>query len=256
MTGHDRDIWSTITETIRRGVKNAPGVTRYREPLIATVPADDVHIIALPGTVDPTHLSPGDLLPGARYVVVFFLPFDPAQVGTNRLSRTVVSREWALAYLETNDRIAEITHQLIRVLAEMGIRAAAEPPTDNFDRDTLVSRWSHKSVAVAAGLGSFGLHHMVITEAGCSGRFGSVVVDVTLPEMKGEMKERCLYFHNGSCRVCIDLCPVHALGVEHKIDKQRCWQRCLGVASQYRELGQAEVCGKCAMGPCAFRSPI
>ncbi len=40
---------------------------------------------------------------------------------------------------------------------------------------TMACAWSHKSAAAIAGLGSFGLHRMLITDAGCAGRCGSLL---------------------------------------------------------------------------------
>jgi epoxyqueuosine reductase QueG len=190
-----------------------------------------------------------------RSVVSFFLPFDRWVVDANAQDRAQVAHEWATAYVETNALIGRITAHLVKSLAEQGVRAAAEPATHNFDPLTLISQWSHKSVAVIAGLGSFGLHHMVITDAGCAGRFGSLVIDAPLPLTPAEPKERCLYFYDGSCQECILRCPVGALLRDDPINKQRCWNRCLDVAREYSHLGLAQCC-KCAVGPCSFESAV
>lgn len=200
-------------------------------------------------------MMPRDLLPDARAVISFFLPFEPWVVKANARPREHVAREWAVAYVETNALIGRVTRHLISLLAERDIRAAAEPVTDNFDPVNLISRWSHKSVAVIAGLGSFGLHHMVITDVGCAGRFGSLVIDAELLVISAEPRDRCLYFRDGSCLACIARCPVGAL-TEEGVDKQRCWKRCLEVAAEYEHVGKAEVCGKCAIGPCSFESAL
>ncbi len=244
-----------IVEMIKRDVTEANTVTGYRAPLIGFADAGDPRFRQLREDVEPTHLTPEELLPGARSVVSFFLPFEPWVVKANARKRKGVAREWAVAYVETNDLIGRITRHLISALAERDVRAAGEPATNNFDPDTLISRWSHKSVAIIAGLGSFGLHHMVITDAGCAGRFGSLVVDTDLPIGAPEPQDRCLYFHDGSCRACVTRCPVEAL-TKDGIDKQRCWNRCLEVAEVYKQVGKAEACGKCAIGPCSFESAI
>ncbi len=245
-----------ITTAVRRQVAEAGTVTRYREPLVGFVAADDSRFTALRREVHPTHMLPQDLLPGARSVVSFFLPFDPQVVEANAQHRDRVAREWAVAYIETNALIGQITAALTEGLAGQGIRAAAEPATHNFDPVSLVSRWSHKSVAVIAGLGSFGLHHLVITDAGCAGRFGSLVLDADLLTSTVEPKERCLYYHDGSCLECVLRCPVGALDESGAIDKQRCWERCLKVARGFERLGRADVCGKCSYGPCALESAV
>jgi epoxyqueuosine reductase len=251
-----RRLTEPIINTIKRQVSEAGTVTRYREPLVGFVAADAPGFAQLRSTVDPMHMSPQDLLPGARSVVSFFLPFDPDVVHANARHRDEVAREWAVAYVETNALIGLITAALTETLARWGIRAAAEPATHNFDTVSLVSRWSHKSVAVLAGLGSFGLHHLVITDAGCAGRFGSLVVDAELPRFAPKPRERCLYFHDGSCVECVMRCPVGALDEANGIDKQCCWARCLETAARFTDLGQADVCGKCSYGPCALESAV
>lgn len=245
-----------ITATIQRQVIEAGTVTGYREPLVGFVAADDPRFPDLRRVAEPTHMMPQDLLPGARSVVSFFLPFARWVVQANAQHKEKVAREWAEAYVETNALIGRITAHLVESLARRGVRAAAEPATHNFDPLSLVSRWSHKSVAVIAGLGSFGLHHMVITDSGCAGRFGSLVVDADLPIAPAKPKERCLYFHDGSCLECVLRCPVGALDEDNPFDKQRCYHRLLSVAKEYQHLGLADACGKCAIGPCSFESAV
>lgn len=235
---------------ISRAVKDAPTVTRYRDPLVAFAAASNPRFADLRVIVDPRHMLPQDLLPGARSVVSFFLPFSADVPESNAQSRAAVSREWALAYTETNEFIARITRDLTRELAALGVRAAGTPPTGHSDRETLLSTWSHKSVAVIAGLGSFGVHHMVITDAGCAGRLGSLVVDVDLPVDAAPPVERCTFFHEGGCLECVARCPVGALDERRGIDRHLCWDRCRAAAMELAEPG-AHVCGKCATGPCA-----
>jgi epoxyqueuosine reductase QueG len=230
--------------------------TQYRRPLVGFAPADAPGFAELHHAVHPTHLLPHDMLPGARSVVSFFLPFAPWVVEANAQHRKQVADEWAVAYVETNDLIGRITACLIEALAQCGIRAAAEPATYNFDPVTLVSRWAHKSVAVIAGIGSFGLHQLIITDAGCAGRFGSLVLDADLPATKAEPKHRCLYFHDGSCLECVMRCPADALDPSEPLDKQSCWQRCQDVGEEFKHLGPTEVCGKCATGPCSAESAV
>jgi epoxyqueuosine reductase len=245
-----------ITATIQYEVAEAGTITDYREALIGFAAADDPRFPALRRVIGPTHMLPQDLLPGARAVVSFFLPFAYGVVEANAKHKKKIAREWAEAYVETNALIGRITTHLIQSLAERGVRAAAEPATHNFDPVSLVSGWSHKSVAVVAGLGSFGLHRMVITDSGCAGRFGSLVIDNDLPFTPAQVKERCLYFHDGSCLECILRCPVDALDENGRFNKQRCYQRLLGVAKEYEYLALADVCGKCAIGPCSFESAV
>ncbi len=220
--------------------------------------ADDPGFEDLTSFVGFDHYLPGDLLPGARSIVCFFLPFSPNIVHANQAHQDLVAREWAIAYQETNALINRVTSRLIEDLGRYGIRAAAEPATGNFDYSALKSRWSHKSIAVMSGIGSFGLHQMVITDSGCAGRFGSFALDVELPVTKPSSKERCEYYANGACSDCVLACPVHALAEDDPFNRQACWGQCLRNGEYFRDLGDdIHICGKCAvLGPCALESAV
>jgi epoxyqueuosine reductase QueG len=250
------DLITLITATIRKLVADADTTTQYRKPLVGCVAADDPCFLGLRRVADPKHMVPEELLPGARSVVSFFLPFAPWVLEANAQHRERVAREWAVAYVETNDLIGRIAASLIESLAAQGIRAAAEPATHNWDPKTYASRWSHKSVGVIAGLGSFGLHQMVITDAGCAGRFGSLVLDAQLPTAPAQPRERCLYFHDGSCRECVLRCPVGAISESAPLDKLRCHENLHSVTQVFTNMGKADVCGKCAIGPCSLASAV
>lgn len=245
-----------IVDIIEREVARSEGVTAYRTPLVGFASAADPRFGELQRSVEPTHFLPEEMLPGARTVVSFFLPFAAWVVEANAQDRHRVARAWPVAYLETNALIGRITDRLIEALADQGVRAAAAPATHNYDPVDLICRWSHKSVAVIAGLGSFGLHRMVITDAGCAGRFGSLVMDAELAFTPPPVKERCLYFHDRSCWECITRCPVDALTMEGAIDKQRCNHRLLGLAKGFGGEEVADACGKCAIGPCSLESAV
>lgn len=245
-----------IRETIIHEVNNNDFVTTYRDPLVEFVAAIDPDFSNLSKWTEFKHLMPENLLPGARSVVSFYLPFAPEIAYANEKDKEQVAREWAIAYQDTNALIGQIASRLIELLSQSGIQAAAEPATGNFDKDALKSYWSHKSIAVLAGIGSFGLHQLVITDAGCTGRFGSIVIDAELPIEKPERKERCEYFKLGTCMDCVFGCPVNALDEEEPFNRQSCWEQCLKNAEAFLDLGaEVQVCGKCAVvGPCALES--
>lgn len=256
MPSNASSLAQLIIDTVRRDVTEAGTVTAYREPLVRFADASNPRFSELQRLVGTDHMLPQDLLAGTESVVSYFIPFENDVVKANTRDRRAVADEWALAYVETNELIGRIAVHLIALLADRGVRAASEPASGNFSSDSLTSRWSHKSVAVIAGLGGFGLHHMVITDAGCAGRLGSLVIDAPLPVAPVDHRERCLWFYDGSCRACVEGCPMDALSDDAAIDKQRCWERCLDVAELYEHLGTAEVCGKCVIGPCSFESPL
>jgi epoxyqueuosine reductase QueG len=250
------ELAAFITEVILYEVAGAGTTTSYRQPLVSFIDAGDSRFSELQIVASESHFTPQNLLPGARAVVSFFLPFSHQVVEANSLNKKNVALEWAVAYVETNALIESINQKLIELLDERGVRGAAEPPTKNFDPVTLESHWSHKSVAVIAGLGSFGLHQMVITDSGCAGRFGSLVIDVDLPVAKSSVKERCLYYFDRSCLDCVVNCPVNAIDEDAGLNKGRCWQHLQNVTKEYEHLGDVEVCGKCAIGLCAVESAV
>lgn len=244
------DLGVRLRTRISEMVATAPTVTRYREPLVGFAAAADPLFGQMKQIIGERALLPADLLPEARSVVSWFVPFHHSLVEANRQS-SPVAREWAVAYIETNRLINDISHCLAGWLAEMDVRAATVPATHNFDVETLTSRWSHKSVAYIAGLGTFGVHQMLITERGTAGRFGSLVMSAVVPPTPRPTAEFCLHRQDGGCLVCVKNCPVGALS-SLGFDRQRCYQQVLAVDAHFADLELCDVCGKCAVGPCAL----
>jgi epoxyqueuosine reductase len=252
------ELAKLITKAIIQCMRERKTRTQYRQPIVGFVAALDPGLADLSKSIGFDHRSPDELLPGAKTIVSFFLPFAPEIPTANAMDKELVARQWALAYVETNALIGTITSRLIEVLKPHGVRAAAEPATGNFDEAALKSHWSHKSLAVLAGIGSFGLHHMVITDAGCAGRFGSLVIDAEIPFEKPTPKERCEHFASSSCLECVLACPVNAISEEAPFDRRACWAQCLKNGQDFLDLGDdVHICGKCAVvGPCALESGV
>lgn len=241
----------TIIDIINETIRKSNCRTRFREPLTGCAPADDPQFSRLREAAHPNHLLPEEMLPGARSVFAFFLPFDSRLVEKNR-KHPYVSREWAEAYVETNQLIKDICKEIYRYLADMGFNAAYEQPTHNFDSELLLSNWSHKHIAYVCGLGSFGRNTMLITGGGCAGRFGSLVTDAYL---EPSAQTRPLYHpFCERCDYCARICPVSALR-DGSFDKAACYRRLLEVNDFFSDLPLTDVCGKCACGPCALRDP-
>jgi epoxyqueuosine reductase QueG len=243
-----RDLYGRIQNQIVDLVVSSNTETEYRPPLVAMVSAHEPRFAAMSDIV-PGHLVPQDLLPEAETVCSFFVPFARSVVASNR-SGDVASEAWARAYVETNGLLSHICQVLESELSEIGIAAAWAPPTHNFDPQRLISAWSHKSIAAIAGLGKFGHHKMLITEAGCAGRFGSIVLDVEVDLPPRQLLGEVCSFDRG-CRACVKKCPVGAL-TEDSFDRHHCYEMCLDNDARFPDW-LADVCGKCATGPCAMR---
>lgn len=108
--------------------------TRWRQPVVRYASASDPLFPELKRAVRPSHAMPQDLLPGARTVIAYFLPFAREIVTGNPKNR-LASREWAVGYVETNRLIIELNERLASVLESGGYRAAKLPPTHNFDKE-------------------------------------------------------------------------------------------------------------------------
>lgn len=223
----------------------------FRQPIIGVSAANDPLYAELKQIIGPEHLYPHDILPGAKTVISFFIPFSEHVVTSNR-EPGPPSREWAQSYVEGNKLINNISQKIIADLASKGIEAATIPATHTYDESTLKATWSHKSAAYIAGLGSFGVNRLLITKLGCAGRFGSVIIAHEIEADPRSKKELCVYYENGSCLQCIDVCPVDALTTDD-FNRFKCHAQLLENSTLFTDLGRCDVCGKCVVvGPCAF----
>ena len=229
--------------------------TKWDKPLIGFAEAGDSLFPKLKEVVSPTHAMPQDLLADAQTVIVYFLPFEKKIPKTNR-HNLYASKEWALAYIETNQLIIEINHHISKTLSKKGFNTFLLPPTHNFDASTLISDWSHKHIAYIAGLGKFGTHHLIITDKGCCGRLGSVVTNAQIDATKRTKNEYCLSKFKDICKVCVKKCVNEALKVD-TFDRQKCYQILLENAELFKKEGLADVCGKCTcIVPCSYQNPV
>lgn len=240
-----------FNDVLCKTISETGGRSLYLRPLVGFARADDPLFGELKQAVGTGHLLPSDILPGAKSVAAFFIPFSKELVEVNK-RHPFVAREWAEAYIDTNRLISLCCEMLAEAAAAKGVKSAWQQPTYNFDPEKLVSFWSHKHVAYICGLGTFGLHHMLITAAGCAGRIGSIVLDHPIaPTHRPEM-QNCLFHSGGKCLACVRNCPTGALTREG-LDKHKCYECLLEVDAFYSDLGVCDVCGKCATGPCAVR---
>jgi epoxyqueuosine reductase QueG len=183
--------------------------TRWKEPLTAVANAKDPLYHELKQIIGPTHAMPDDIVAGAESVIVFFVPFAE-YVSMSNIPDEESSREWDYAYIETNQMLAALNEFLYKKITERGYKASNLPPTYNYDAEMLISDWSHRSSAYIAGLGTFGIHNMLITESGCCGRLSSVITDWKLEPDKRPDHEYCLYKRDGSCGLCLIRCVNNA----------------------------------------------
>jgi len=230
-------------------------ITDWDEPLVAFADVKDSLFLKLKTAVGATHKLPTDLLEDAKTIISYFIPFQKEIVLSNVGAKNS-SREWGIAYIETNKLITNLNNCLTGRLEKSNFKSVIIPPTHNFDRRSLISDWSHKHIALIAGLGKFGLHQMLITEKGCCGRLGSLITNAKIEPTKRPNKEFCLYKYDKTCKKCIENCVFEALKVD-SFDRHKCYEICLSNASSHSKLGLATVCGKCiCVVPCSFNDPV
>jgi len=249
-------IQGIIENFIREYEKNT--VTKWGNPLVGFAAAKNVTANAQ--KIMKNHGAPEDVIDDAKTVIAYFVPFKKEMAETNRIGH-MASAEWAQAYEETNVMLGEINNHLITVLGEKGWKAAVHPEAGGFDRKKLISNWSHRHIAYLAGLGTFGINNMLITEKGCCGRYSTIVTDIDVEADAPRQDELCVYKKDGSCGACMKKCPSGALTPEG-FDRHKCYEVCMKNAQIYTEFGSSydsdeksgsEVCGKCIAGmPCAF----
>lgn len=241
--------------------------TKWGKPLIGYADANSAYIQNLPALISPGHGLPQDVIPDASIVIAYYVPFTRELAGINRTGTEFAAPEWARAYEETNAMFLELNQHLIKELEVLGYRAGTSPLTAGFDQEKLISNWSYRHFAYAAGLGSFGVNHMLITKRGCCGRYNTVVTNLDVTPDQPVKEEYCLYKKNGTCGICIRNCPSGALGTEG-FARQTCYALLRKNAAIYTEFGNSyshcsdsgseenfgsEVCGKCiTQSPCAF----
>jgi epoxyqueuosine reductase QueG len=176
--------------------------TKYREPIVAFADVDDLEFESIKSMTHENHMLPKGWMPNGKTVVSFFIPFTKELVLANK-KQEYIAKEWAVAYIETNNLIKEINNTMAEKLKQYGIDTVWQLPVVNYDSEKLMSYWSQRHVAFIAGIGTFGINNMLITNKGCSGRYGSFIIDYKIEPSKKNREEKCLYKLNGSCGICM-----------------------------------------------------
>lgn len=249
----------------------------WRTPLVTVLSAKNPLLPTLKQIVSNDHLLPEEILPGAKSIIVFFVPFEDRIIKSNTIG-IAASRDWAYAYVVTNKLLAFISDEIEKLLNQYnrietkipaspksgnGFRVGKIQATHNFDKKTLLSRWSHRHIAWIAGLGTFGINNMLITSKGCCGRLTSLVTDAecdifteSSDASNKPITEKCLNKKFNLCGRCHKKCPIGSYDVLGEFNRNRCYEICLDNAELYKDIGITDVCGKCLVGlPCSSEDP-
>jgi len=198
-------------------------------------------------------------------VISYILPQTEATKVDHRQEIKRPSERWARTRIFGEKFNEALQQHLVGQLAEAGIQALAPTLTPGWKTSlspkyVFASYWSHRHAAYAAGLGTFGLCDGLITPKGKAMRVGSVVARIPIPSTPrpyDQHRAYCLFFSNGTCKECVDRCPVGALS-ENGHDKIKC-RKFLGVTAKYVEKNfgfKGYGCGLCQIGvPCESGIP-
>lgn len=230
----------------------------WREPIIGFASANDPLFYKLKELVSPSHALPSDFICDAESVIVFFLPFMENIVNSN-IRGIESSREWDIANIETNNLILDINKFLFEKITALGYTSSVLPPTYNYDEKMLVSDWSHRHIGYIAGVGTFGINNMLITDSGCCGRMGSIITNLPLNPSLRQDQENCLYKYNGTCQKCINRCVVNAISTANGypfLEKRKCSDQIYNDNVPEYPIGLGDACGKCMCNvPCSLINP-
>ena len=215
-----------------------PDHVMWERPLIGIAPGDDPYYDFLKEHIGSFHWSPLEAFQ-LKYpeavskdklrVVSMVFPQSMEAKESQKKERKCPSREWIVSRGEWEPLMQEFSGKLVKRLEEMGIRSVSidlqpEFSTVKSEKLGIASKWSHRHMAYAAGLGTFGLSEGLITEKGKAIRITSLIVEAELtPTVRAydDPYEWCLFFRDGSCGVCMKRCPIDAITTEGH-DKEAC----------------------------------
>ncbi|MCX7861410.1 MAG: hypothetical protein N2449_00240 [Bacteroidales bacterium] len=248
-------MYKIIKEWIRRFVIENDTDNLFDEPLVECSSTSNALFSDLKLIAHNNHCYPNELLSDCRSVFVYFIPYKKHVVSSN-IHGSLASELWAKAYINANTLIENLNQSISKKIIEYGYQCVTISATHNFNADTLTSYWSHKHIAFICGLGSFGLHQMIITEKGCCGRLSSFVTNIPISDYFSKPSTiNCLYFKENSCTQCMSRCVTGSLSLEN-FNRHLCYNQCLTNKEKYLYLGIADVCGKCMVGvPCSTQKP-
>jgi epoxyqueuosine reductase len=226
---------------LNRLPKQVGGEKIFSSPLIGVAKGDDPIFLKFKEVVGPEHYTPHEMwnlnmkkrvLANQLRVLSIIFPFSQKirEEGLKpiKLKRILIPSEYySIARNYANEFIAISMEKVIKFIEKKGFNGVAGVLSAHFTvftKKKLYSNWSERHIAFAAGLGTFSLHEGLITEVGCNVRLGSIITDCPLevtPRNNDDPYSNCLFFSNGTCKECIDKCPINAI-TENGHDKVLC----------------------------------
>ena len=213
--GLKRLITEFVSESPLNKIKEFNDIKIYQDPLVGIAHAIDLFFFELKShnIVGTHHMAPEEWMIGAKSIVSYFLPFSEEIRSANRTDG-LPAIEWVYARIEGELLNNGLRDLLVKEITNKGFKCIAPPLDERYSVVKNKSNWSERHVAFIAGLGTFSLGRSLITEKGCAGRFGSIIVDFEIdktPRDYGDFEDYC-----NMCGECIDRCPVNAITINGK----------------------------------------
>ncbi len=167
--------------------------------------------------------KPQEFMEGVRSVVIVAVAIpngaiEPLPKGRAEYTNTLIAATVTLRGM---------SFKIARHLERKGFKASIVPNEGSefgywyADKKTLKADMSVKWAAYQAGLGNYGLNHLLITpEFGPRVRLTAILTDTVLEHGKPSLplvNERCQ-----SCQKCIGACPVQAIHSNGEMHKHKC----------------------------------
>jgi len=274
----------TIKDTIAGHPENAMeypfyGERIFEEPLVGFVRGNDPIFDRFKEVIGPHHFTPWEIMkwqadnngvnppdPEDISVVSFVMPLAPNTRKDNTEATDWVSERWAQSRLLGEIFSQTLVREIVGSLMVRGILAVSPDVTPMFNKRRYpkvgwASPWSHRHIAYAAGLGTFGMHDFLITEKGSTHRLGSFVVHARLEpnrQRPDDIHANCLHYQGIECMRCAQRCPVNAITEEGAHDKETCYKRVAASLKYCNAHYHIFIygCGLCATGvPCESGIP-
>jgi epoxyqueuosine reductase QueG len=178
---------------------------------------DDVGFAAASDYDSPLTPALDTIFPGARTLIVMaYREASHCESGNMRIAMN--GRLGIMEFMKSCD------YKLSRFLErECGARAMVMPMSypSNISPESrfgLIGDFSHRHAAIAAGLGNWGRHNLVVhPKLGARVLFSTILSDIELPADPPVTQALCT-----NCNLCVKSCPGGALDEEGKTDPMKC----------------------------------
>jgi epoxyqueuosine reductase QueG len=189
---------------------------------------------------DYTGNSPQDVMENLQSVIILGVSVPKGAFETLPKGRG----EYTNTLMAATTTLRVIAFKLAKLIEKEGYMATIAPSEGSeygywyADRETLKADLSFKYAAYRAGVGNFGMNHLLITkDFGPKVRMAAILTDAPLDT---EEKTDLPFINDAcsECMKCIEVCPVDALTSEGVIHREKCAEYMFNVLGGLR-------CGLC-----------